>query len=138
MSLKLHYDTEFDILYLSEKGIEDEGVEIYPGVTIELDSAGAPIGIEVTGASGIFGEAIEPLQKRKGYDAIALQWNWATVNGLLEPDGAGGYREYVLPPDGHAGVEALANIRGVFEPIWAQLGKGQGVNSGVNPPKSGP
>jgi uncharacterized protein YuzE len=138
MSLKLHYDTEFDILYLSEKGIEDEGVEIYPGVTIELNSIGSPIGIEVIGASLILGYAIEPLKKMDGYDHTPLLWNCAMLEELLQTDGAGGYREYFLPPNGHAGAKALANIRGVFEPIWAQLAKHHSIRSVMNPPESGP
>ncbi len=121
MSPILHYDTEFDILYLAEKGIEDEVVEIYPGVTLELDPAGVPIGVEVIGALRILGKAIEPLKKRDSNDGIPLQCDLAMLKGLLQSADGGGYKEYVLPPPGDAGAEVLTNIRRVFEPIWKQV-----------------
>ena len=44
MELKVHYDPEQDILYLAQAGWEEEFVEIHPGVNLELDGKGEPIG----------------------------------------------------------------------------------------------
>lgn len=50
----IHYDEQNDILYLGvQKGIEEEFVEIAPGINVELDDQGKVIGIEVLDASRI-------------------------------------------------------------------------------------
>ena len=46
------YDFKADVLYiLAKKGIEEEFVEIVPGVSLEMDERGDVIGIEILNAS---------------------------------------------------------------------------------------
>ena len=50
----VHYDRRSDVLYFGiKKGIEEEFVEIAPGVNVELDENGQVIGVEVLNASRI-------------------------------------------------------------------------------------
>lgn len=52
--LSVRYDRRSDVLYLGAKrGIEEEFVEIAPGVSLELDEKGKAIGIEILNASKI-------------------------------------------------------------------------------------
>ena len=51
---QIQYDKESDVLYLGiHKGIEEEFVEIAPGISVELDESGKVIGVEVLNASRI-------------------------------------------------------------------------------------
>jgi len=61
---KVSYDNKEDILYLARKGEEEEVVEIFPGVNVELDSSGELIGIELFNASLLLKDVIKPLEKR--------------------------------------------------------------------------
>lgn len=63
MSFKVHYDSAEDILYLAQKGIAAESAELCPGVTIELDQNGDPIGVEIMDASRILQPVIAPLSE---------------------------------------------------------------------------
>jgi hypothetical protein len=47
MTLKVHYDSEFDVLYLAREGQEEQVVEVSPGLNLELDAAGDLIGVEI-------------------------------------------------------------------------------------------
>lgn len=50
----VHYDKDNDVLYFGvQSGIEEEFVEIAPGVSAELDNKKNVIGIEVLNASKI-------------------------------------------------------------------------------------
>lgn len=62
--LKVYYDEKEDILYLAREGQEEEVVELYPGINIELDESGKLIGIEVFKASTIFKDAIKLMGRR--------------------------------------------------------------------------
>ena len=64
MNLKVHYDPEQDILYLAQEGWEEDSVEIYPGVTLELDQNGEPIGVEIMDASRLLKPVIAPLMEK--------------------------------------------------------------------------
>ena len=64
MSFKIHYDSEEDILYLAQKGIAAESAELCPGVTIELDQDGEPIGVEIMDASRLLKPVIAPLMEK--------------------------------------------------------------------------
>lgn len=61
MSLKVHYDAEGDVLYLARRGLEEEVVEVYPGLNLELDASGELIGVEILRASELLREVIGPL-----------------------------------------------------------------------------
>ena len=51
----VNYDAQNDVLYLGAKvGVEEEQVEIAPGISAELDAAGKVIGVEVLNASRVF------------------------------------------------------------------------------------
>lgn len=51
----VRYDAQSDVLYLgAQPGVEEEHVEIAPGISAELDKSGRVIGVEVLNASSIF------------------------------------------------------------------------------------
>lgn len=115
MNLKLRYDAEFDLLHWGQEGIEDAAVEIYPGVTLELDAAGAVIGVEVFKAGQLLGPAFQPLLQAAAQDSLALPDDPAALTQLLQPDGLGGYREYLdCPP---ADPMPLHQLRQALEPL---------------------
>jgi len=61
----VHYDQKTDVLYVGfHKGIEEEFVEVFPGINIELDSEGKIIGIEILNASKILKPVIDFTQKK--------------------------------------------------------------------------
>ena len=50
----IHYEAQSDVLYLgARKGIEEEYVEVAPGIGIELDGNGKVIGVEILNASKV-------------------------------------------------------------------------------------
>lgn len=61
---EVSYDEKEDILYLAKEGLEDEVVEISPGVNAELDEKGNLIGIELFNASTLLKNVIDPIVKR--------------------------------------------------------------------------
>jgi uncharacterized protein YuzE len=59
------YDEESDVLYLgARKGVEEECIEIAPGVNVELDEDEHVIGVEVLNASRIFKPVVRSLEQR--------------------------------------------------------------------------
>ena len=64
MNLKVHYDSEEDILYLAKEGREEEVVEIYPGFNLELDKDGDLLGVEILDASRLLNQVIGPLMEK--------------------------------------------------------------------------
>lgn len=61
----INYDQKSDALYIGlKKGVEEEFVEVSPGISVELDSQGQIIGIEILNASKVLRPAIKPLQKQ--------------------------------------------------------------------------
>ena len=59
----VNYDEKKDTLYfLIREGIEDEFIEISPGVNVEIDDRGEVIGIEILNASQI----LQPVAKSLG------------------------------------------------------------------------
>lgn len=61
---RVSYDQEEDILYIAKEGIEEEVVELSPGVNLELNMEGKLIGIELFNASHLLRDIIAPIQKR--------------------------------------------------------------------------
>ncbi len=62
--LKVFYDREKDVLSIAKEGIEEEFVEVYPGINLELDKTGNFIGIEIMRASSILKDVFEPIRKK--------------------------------------------------------------------------
>jgi len=61
----INYDPKSDVLYMGvKKGIEEEFVEISPGINVELDQRGQVIGVEILNASKILKPVMRPLQKQ--------------------------------------------------------------------------
>ena len=125
MNLKLRYDAEFDLLHWGQAGIEDSAVEVYPGVTLELDAAGAVIGVEVFNAGPLLGPDFQPLLQAAAQDSLSLPDHPAALASLLQPDGSGGYREYLDHPSSDPAVprrlrQALESLRQKF-PAETQL-----------------
>jgi len=61
----INYDQKSDVLYIGVKrGIEEDFIEISPGINIELDSKGQVIGIEILNASKVLKSVIKPLQRQ--------------------------------------------------------------------------
>ena len=63
-NFKVTYDEKQDILYLAKEGKEEEVVELSPGVNIELDASGSPIGVELFNASTLFKDVIKSMEKK--------------------------------------------------------------------------
>ena len=60
----VNYDYDSDVLYfVTKKGIEEEFIEIAPGINVELDDRGQVIGIEILNASKCLKPIAEPLYK---------------------------------------------------------------------------
>ena len=56
----INYDSQKDILYFAvREGVEEEFIEIAPGVNVELDQKGEVIGIEILNAS----QMLKPVAK---------------------------------------------------------------------------
>lgn len=66
MSLKVHYDNELDLLYLARPGVEDECVELQPGLNLELNKDKEIIGIEIHNASKVLKDILGPLRLKAG------------------------------------------------------------------------
>ncbi len=61
----IHYDQHSDVLYLgAQKGIEEEFIEIAPGIVAELDADKNIIGVEVLNASKIFKSVLKPMEQQ--------------------------------------------------------------------------
>jgi len=61
----INYDSKSDVLYIGVKrGIEEEFIEVSPGINIELDSNGQVIGVEILNASKILKSVVKPLQRQ--------------------------------------------------------------------------
>lgn len=61
----INYDRKSDVLYLGVKrGIEEEFVEVSPGINVELNQRGQVIGVEILNASRVLKSVIRPLQKQ--------------------------------------------------------------------------
>jgi len=61
---RVSYDEEQDILYLGTEGIEEEAIELAPGVNCEFNKSGKLIGIEIFRASEILKNILDPMEKR--------------------------------------------------------------------------
>ncbi len=62
--MKVHYDSQTDILYLAKEGVEEDVIELYPGINLEIDKDGQLIGLELIDASKLFKDVIKPLEER--------------------------------------------------------------------------
>jgi uncharacterized protein YuzE len=62
--LKVFYDEEQDILYIAKEGQEEEFVEVQPGINIELDGNRQVVGVEISKASEVLKEVIEPVRRK--------------------------------------------------------------------------
>lgn len=61
----VNYDPKSDVLYLGVKeGVEEEFVEVSPGVNVELDENGQVIGVEILNASKILKPLVRSLQRQ--------------------------------------------------------------------------
>ena len=125
MTLKLHYDAEFDILHLAQDGIEDEVVEIHPGITLELDCEGALIGIEVLGASTLLKDSLLQFGKLANRSPVELTMEMNEIDAPLRPRDGKGYREYFDSFAEHDSTqlsdsEALISVRQTFAAVWKQ------------------
>ncbi len=61
---KVLYDEREDILYLSKEGIEEEVVELSPGVNAELDMEGNLIGVEIFNASSLLKDVVKLIENK--------------------------------------------------------------------------
>jgi len=69
----INYDYESDVLYIGlKKGVEDEFIEISPGVNVELDSNGKVIGVEILNASKILKPLIKVFEKKNSKAVIKV------------------------------------------------------------------
>jgi len=61
----VNYDDKADVLYIatSKKSMEEEFVEVAPGINVELNDKGQVIGIEILNASKCLKHIAKPLYK---------------------------------------------------------------------------
>jgi uncharacterized protein YuzE len=61
---QINYDHESDVLYIvTKKAVEEEFIEVAPGINVELDDRGQVIGIEILNASKCLKPIAKPLYK---------------------------------------------------------------------------
>ena len=95
MNLKVGYDAKFDILDLSEDGIQIDVVEVCPRVNLGLDSNGTLLGLEIFEASELLGKSIvEPLRHTDGA-SIPLNGSLADLDAQLRPANGGPHKDYL-------------------------------------------
>ena len=134
MSLKVSYDAEHDLFYLSEDSFSAEVVEIYPGVNLDLDFTGRLIGVEVYGpARELLGPAIEPLLRSDGARRVPLNGSLADLDAQLRPSDGKGYRDYleVWPDndlDNAEAVKTLDTLRCGIGAILEQIKDGTAIS----------
>lgn len=63
----VQYDPRGDVFYIGKRGMEEEFIEVIPGVNVELDEKGQVIGIEILNASHI----LKPLSAKFGGRSLA-------------------------------------------------------------------
>ena len=62
----VRYDRSSDVLYIAtRKGLEEEFVEVAPGVNVELDAKGNVVGVEILKASHTLRGFLKSLGKKR-------------------------------------------------------------------------
>ena len=62
----VRYDRSSDVLYIAtRKGIEEEFIEVAPGVNVELDAKGNVVGVEILKASRTLKGFLKSLAKNR-------------------------------------------------------------------------
>lgn len=108
MNLKVGYDAKFDILDVSEDGVQTDVVEIYPCVNLGLDSDGTLLGLEIFKARELLGPVVEPLRHTDGA-SIPLKGSLANLDAQLRPSEGSPHMDYLEGWPEHVveGAEAL-------------------------------
>ena len=123
MNLKVGYDAKFDILDLSEDGIQIDVVEVCPRVNLGLDSNGTLLGLEIFEASELLGKSIvEPLRNTDGA-SIPLNGSLADLDAQLRPANGGPHKDYLEDWPDHVveGAEAEQILQTLRSGIAALL-----------------
>jgi uncharacterized protein YuzE len=62
----VRYDRSSDVLYIAtRKGLEEEFIEVAPGVNVELDAKGNVVGVEILKASHALKGFLKSLGKKR-------------------------------------------------------------------------
>jgi len=62
----VRYDRSSDVLYIAtQKGLEEEFIEVAPGVNVELDAKGNVVGVEILKASHTLKGFLKSLGKKR-------------------------------------------------------------------------
>ena len=61
----IHYDRESDVFYIGMRGVEEECVEVSPGINVELNENGKVIGIEILNASKVFQPMVKSMMQKR-------------------------------------------------------------------------
>jgi uncharacterized protein YuzE len=62
----VRYDRSSDVLYIAtRKGLEEEFIEVAPGVNVELDAKGNVVGVEILKASHTLKGFLKSLGKKR-------------------------------------------------------------------------
>ena len=86
MSLKVSYDAEHDLFNVSENAIQVDIIEVYPGISLGLDSDDTLVGVEVWAqARKLLGTAIEPLVPVGSVRRLPLKGSLADLDAQLRP-----------------------------------------------------
>ena len=95
MKLTVSYDPTHDTLDLWQEGVMTEMVEVYPCFSLNLDSRGALIGLEIFRARESVGPAVEPLRRPGGVNGLPLKGSLADLDAQLRPADGTEYLDYM-------------------------------------------
>ena len=96
MNLTVSYDPAYDTLDLWQKGgVMADMVEVYPCFSLNLDSHGAIIGLEIFRARELVGPSVEPLKRFGNVMGLPLKGSLADLDAQLRPANGQGYQDYM-------------------------------------------
>ena len=132
MKLTVSYDPTHDTLDLWQEGVMAEMVEVYPCFSLNLDSDGALIGLEILRARETVGPAVEPLRRPGGVNGLPLKGSLADLEAQLRPTDGTEYLDYMeawpelLESDPEA-IKTLETLRRGIGAILKQVKEGTAI-----------
>ena len=133
MKLTVSYDPTHDTLDLWQEGVMTEMVEVYPCFSLNLDSRGALIGLEIFRARESVGPAVEPLRRPGGVNGLPLKGSLADLDAQLRPADETEYLDYMeawpdlLENDPEA-VKTLETLRRGVAALLEQVKEGTAIS----------
>ena len=133
MKLTVSYDPTHDTLDLWQESVMAEMVEVYPCFSLNLDSRGALIGLEIFRARESVGPAVEPLRRPGGVNGLPLKGSLADLDVQLRPADGTEYLDYMeawpdlLENDPEA-IKTLETLRRGVAALLEQVKEGTAIS----------